>query len=1280
MPTLFQQLRTLRESRIEQYPWGPHGPYIAPPWAAARLGKRVFASKAEYRKLVLKDYKPFGRHHPAAVAARIATREATAAMDVDSWNEGDSYSLIDDQHLRCLKRRTCGDVDLRMGHAIRRCVRTSEEEIEILSDIAAFMSFRSLDDDREETHSATYSQTSVDCDIVAVKDEPTEGVIPALVSGAEGHLFIKQEDEQQLLWSTQSSAYIHEQSFVEDVVVTLDTPATMESQFVQEVLREATHQIILSDVKVEPSPSVEITYALKETVVEPVLATPRDEVTMSMSVDLIPPTACAWADEFVGAEHQVAVVGPSSRPQVKLEQEDVNIPPAIVAAAQALGHTQLCVRSDHSDLFLPPLLIEEDVDMAQPQAPADVAPCLDVKEEEPDNIYFDDLLLAVALRGGSIQPSASLPTDLLLTAPVSPAEEDINMEVPVALQEPTLVVASVEPTLPVAYDALAAPLEFCIKAEPEDDAANFLGASEVPSGALLVKEEPVECAVPCLPSVAELPPQPEEEPASTVIQLKNDLAPVPFSPQEHISSEPFQGDLDFTSSLRLEEDSTLVCGQLHEAAVPEDETPIPSEVAVPFSASDALEDSVASDGPGELSLSEEDPIDHGTTEIQVTITDPDAPACSPSLHSIHQPRDVDLEDEDAVRVCEESEPNEYSQVDLECPTVTEEDSPVNVNVSVEEDVETCLAEDELPSMGPVHSCFEISGLETAVTEDDSRMPGGWIPVPEGHAPESGAYTLSYRRLGSVVVGWSRRLVKTLADVGHAIILEDSAPTEPFPAMVGADPSDTSEVLASGTEEPSPALTLSSSVVAVLEEFACAPPPPSWRDGIEASLLPLSSPPSVECLACEQPSEQPQPGSPEFASNFAQASFPGFMCGPPLLSMPTRASLDAIVEHHLGAESEVPSDAQDEALTAPLLQPNACMQSLGFIQCATPFVTALDFFDNPNVLAPESQYEEECPSDSDMTCVSSERDKDIVHKVIDEPGVQQSPATHRCDVQESVIRDVHQPHAAHPLRITFEDVWESARSQLYTEEAIAERATQRAAQRQSQIAQAFVDKVIADIRRERVPEPEPEPQHVSEQLDPMQEYMLSVEGIYGEVDDLLELYAPPEKPSRSARTLFDEAPELAVAEEDSESEEYWRTRATIDMSAPGPFSDRLVKEARESFWRNWTRPSVEDLAAVFKPSEAPLPGPIISLKPIKNAPVAPAPEPSPVDHYRESLVNAARDQFWWYWSCPSDADLAAEFVPRDEGYVPAPIIPIVYNFSPVKPLRIVKKNKAPAPSN
>ncbi|KAI0326883.1 hypothetical protein GY45DRAFT_53316 [Cubamyces sp. BRFM 1775] len=1305
MPTLFQQLRTLRDSRMEHYPWGPHGPYIASPWAAARLGKRVFASKAEYRKLVLKDYKPYGRHHPAAVAARIAARQATTAMDVDSWDEGDPCSLINDQHLRRLKRRACGDVDLRMGHDVRRCVRTFEEEFEIRSDITAFMALRPMDDHRDKTHRAAYSQG--DCN--TVKAEPTEGMIPAPNPGAEVRSSVKQEDQEQPLRFAQPLTYIHEQP----IVVAPDTPATAESQVVHEVATEATPQVVPSIVEVEPLASVQVTHTLKGSMVEPTLATPpRDEIAVSMSIDLIPPTACAWADEDLGVEHGHVIVGANCGPEVKNEQEEVVIPPALIAAAQALDHPPRCINSGFKDSFrLPPAFIEEDIEMAQPQASAEVAPCPDVKEEELDDVHLDDLSMTFAPYGRPVQPPAALLSVLPRAPSVSLPEEDVEMGVPVALLEAAPLVVPVEPTIPIVHDVPAVLVESRIKAEPEDDAVNLLGTSEVRPEALLAKEEPAELALPCLQFVSEFPPaQLESEPAPATIQPEDDLAPTPCPLEDHTAPAPVQDVPDFTISLCFEGDSALVSFTeellvASESAASEDATPDASEVVEELSASGVLEDCATEDTPDELLPSEEDSVELGTTEVQVTIYDLDVPTCSPSLHSVHQPRDVDLEDEDVVQEVDESELSESTQVVLDCSSVADEgsladedapadedtladrnssadeDSPADADVSVEEDVETCVVQDESLPVEPVHSLDEESGSETLDAQNESQIPGSWTPVPAGATPGFGASSWFCFRLGSVAGKWSRRLAKTLADVSHAMISEDNASIEPFPAMVGAYPPD-NRVSDTEVPSPSPALTLSSSVLAILQEFACGPSLTPWRDDIEASLWPLSRSPSLACLDPEQLPGQPQPGSPEFASNFAQAPFPELVCRPPLLSIPPRvpscSHSEAILEHNPRDHLE----AQDEAFNAPLLQSDAHMQSLGFFQCVTPFITALDFFDTPYGLAPESQAEEECPSDSDVTCVSSERDEDTGLKVIDESDDQESPsATSRCDVQEGAVRTVHQRCAAESPCTTLEAIWESARAQLYTEQAIAERAAQRQAQRQSQIAQAFVDQIIADIRRGPVLESEPEPQHVAEQLDPMEEYMLSVEGIYKEVDDLLELYTPPEEPTR---TLFDEAPELAVASEE-DSEEYWRTRATIDLSAPGPFSDRLVKAARESFWSNWTRPSVEDLAAVFKPSEvvvkrsyAPLP------TPTKDTPISPA------DHYRESLVEEARESFWKQWTRPSHLDLAVVFkgsgvtpsgsatsMGEDERELPPPI---TYVFSPVKPLRIVKKNKASAPLN
>lgn len=138
MPTLVQQLHATRGSRINHYPLGVHGPYLASPWAAARLGQRVFTTKAEYQWRVREDYDPAGRHRLAAVAARIAEREAADALQASTryrqaiWNgEDPDASGYAQPRVEIRKRHARVEPDERTGHGVKRCIRTPEEEQEV---------------------------------------------------------------------------------------------------------------------------------------------------------------------------------------------------------------------------------------------------------------------------------------------------------------------------------------------------------------------------------------------------------------------------------------------------------------------------------------------------------------------------------------------------------------------------------------------------------------------------------------------------------------------------------------------------------------------------------------------------------------------------------------------------------------------------------------------------------------------------------------------------------------------------------------------------------------------------------------------------------------------------------------------------------------------------------------------------------------------------------------------------------------------------------------------
>ncbi len=140
--------------RFEHYPRGLHGPYVASPWAAARLGKRIFASRAEYHLWVRADYAPTGHHHPAAIAARIEEREARVALENAArwrqavWDGVDPEAPMYVQpRVEIRKRQARANLRGGTGKGIRRCVRTQEEEAIVSNPLVrsrTFLTVRSL--------------------------------------------------------------------------------------------------------------------------------------------------------------------------------------------------------------------------------------------------------------------------------------------------------------------------------------------------------------------------------------------------------------------------------------------------------------------------------------------------------------------------------------------------------------------------------------------------------------------------------------------------------------------------------------------------------------------------------------------------------------------------------------------------------------------------------------------------------------------------------------------------------------------------------------------------------------------------------------------------------------------------------------------------------------------------------------------------------------------------------------------------------------------------------
>lgn len=169
--------------------------------------------------------------------------------------------------------------------------------------------------------------------------------------------------------------------------------------------------------------------------------------------------------------------------------------------------------------------------------------------------------------------------------------------------------------------------------------------------------------------------------------------------------------------------------------------------------------------------------------------------------------------------------------------------------------------------------------------EEEMMPGGWPAATASRISSPTPWKPSRVRPQSIIVD-GLRITVTLpedesydCDDGHYLVGSDSAASF-FTASESV--MDIHLLSASPTNDflyvPAP----SPSVLFILEEFACSPPLPtlSFDDDGEANLWAMSRSPSSVGLLTPPENDLLAPGivpSPEFASNFAQAGFPEFVC-------------------------------------------------------------------------------------------------------------------------------------------------------------------------------------------------------------------------------------------------------------------------------------------------------------------------------------------------------------------------------------------------------------------
>ncbi|KAI0648154.1 hypothetical protein C8Q79DRAFT_1008503 [Trametes meyenii] len=255
----------------------------------------------------------------------------------------------------------------------------------------------------------------------------------------------------------------------------------------------------------------------------------------------------------------------------------------------------------------------------------------------------------------------------------------------------------------------------------------------------------------------------------------------------------------------------------------------------------------------------------------------------------------------------------------------------------------------------------IPVAEAADPEDDEQMPGGWPAV--------------YVTVTAADSDYEVDIVPEVRWCPTAQLLDAMESVSENMGGILTPCTDADGFLCVPRVGPSP------SVLVVLEEFANSPSARWAHDGA-ADLCSFSRSPSSANLLV--PPECCPVTSPEFASNFVRTGHLTAAASHSALALGTSYyPLNSILEQYVGDDEDC-AEMLCSAAPSELLLPQ---------QPITPCDTALNFFDSYfNLSRNNSEEDGDIASDSDATCVSSERDRDTsAHEVV--PTFESKPSSH-----------------------------------------------------------------------------------------------------------------------------------------------------------------------------------------------------------------------------------------------------------------------------------------------
>ncbi|KAH9851587.1 hypothetical protein C2E23DRAFT_230934 [Lenzites betulinus] len=1008
-----QQLNSPRGAVAEHSPPATGDEYIAPPWQVARLGQRIFPSRDEYYKRVKECFTSAARSRPASVSSRVKEWEARDAL-IDAarvrravWQGKDPEAPSEvtvQPRVEIRKRPDPEESTLDTGLGIKRCIRSEEEEAQVVADITACVCAQA--EEVIEVEQAVVHQAPANYEDVVVRVEESDStpllwsepaITVDLTEEEEGQAVsqevydnvvvrIEESDSTPLLWSEPATTadfteeeeqpVLHQApAHYDDVVVRIE-----ESDSVPFLTFEPT--TVVDWTEEEGVPPIRIEESCSQ--VHAVLDEPKDEPYVKEEV--IERPALSEPSAFIKAEDTDGTLPPAkSVLPIVVKDEPREDDAAYGQLVENVSTSILCNMFYQASISTSVVITAHYI----PPGAAMLLPKLEPKDSSEDLNYLLEPHHPLPSLGSDVEMTDALeglpPVDEDVIMSESIHAVEVSREPRIKEEDNVVEISSLVSTTPASapHTVTFAPAPLIkssgsveeitmlavLKTEPVEHTLPHCPAEE-----RFVKLEPVDVDVAPLrrlplivkaESLNHLPCAPLVVKSESLDGLQDSMEDVdedfPMAEQQMspdvTHGSPQSHELSYASSFKLEDIAESLPATTPNAATSEALSSLDSSRSLQYESEDeeVVQTSMMSQSH--------------SVEVEYV----EDVGISPSVS------EVDAAPREVLSPLRSSLPLQYEYVDsVQLSPLSESESVDVGNVSTESAVfwggRSVHAEDD-------HSLFVVgaetqrSSWRSAMRERANMMSPSPSRSPTAELQHGAA------EVADTAEDWEENSCLSLRD-----LTPPTAPATPAVELHGIRALSTSLSHNSLTVSPSayidirePFLTTSASY-----GFSTAP----------------------EDIA----------PSPEFASNFAQAQLPSLLCySAGDLALASRySSFHSVIEQDLtDDETASSSGTEDEACSTPCLDPEASTSTLSLcgLQYTTPYVTAQDFFDESFDSVLGDQSEDDLYSDGEVISAFPKRGEGTTAQVFTTSDASESP------------------------RDPFEEVWQYARACYYASKAV-----------------------------------------------------------------------------------------------------------------------------------------------------------------------------------------------------------------------------------------------------